>query len=969
MPHLKRNCKILLVSVLALSMCLTGVPLPIQVDAVDSGTETSASNRFLDASYQQYLNEQGFNGTLSHETVNVPMQNCKFSDGMIATMGKDGLNTGGKGKITWSFTVKQTGFYNLEVGYIPLPGTHSDIQRAIILDGKNLYNGLSQISFKRHWRDDGIKAKGGNEILPKSVELLKESKVFVEDSDRRMSSPYLFYLTGGTHELTFNSIKEPVTLTSLTFCAMPTPPTYKEYLANSQGKPSYDGNAIVCQTERADGPTKAVEKSSPAIMVQTNYTDPGLVPYSPSKIVFNTIGASSWEIAGDYINWTVQAPKDGLYTLSFKGRQSINRGVTSYRRLTINGQVPFQEAKAIPFDYSNTMRNYMVSVNDRPAQIYLHAGENVIGLEVVLGDFGGALTEVEQSVRNLNQMYLKTIQLTSLVPDRYIDYEIASKIPDFVPCMQAESKRLTEVLNEVIKITGEKGEQSSIIQKMAQQAQSLAKDPESVVNQLALLKSNISDLGTWIWSISQMPLELDSLTLSAGTSNIPAAQSGLFARLINGIERFFSTFSDNKNDFSTGTSQKKSIKVWMVTGGTTATATVTSGREQAQIISNLVQEKFTPETGINVDLQLIPLDVVLSASLAGNNPDAIIGLSQTTLQDFAMRGALVDVSKLDGYGAMKEKFTQSAIDGASYLNGVYGLPEQQTFDMLFYRKDVMKQLNLKVPKTWDDVRTMIPVLQAHNYSFYMPNVELYPSLVYQYGGDMYNGKGSAYGISTALKSRAAMNAFKDLTDFFTNDKLLVQADFSNRFRTGEMPIGIASYSQYNQLEVFAPEIKGDWSFAPIPGVKNADGSVNNTFVTDTIQSVILKNSKQVGESWDFLKWWLSGEVQLQYANTIESVMGPAARYCTANKSVLKQLPWTNDDIEQLLAQMNCTKGIPSVPGSYMTTRMVQYAFNDVVTNSSNPRETLHLNLQTINQELEIKRKEFGLSVDQNSAFQ
>jgi hypothetical protein len=35
-------------------------------------------------------------------------------------------------------------------------------------------------------------------------------------------------------------------------------------------------------------------------------------------------------------------------------------------------------------------------------------------------------------------------------------------------------------------------------------------------------------------------------------------------------------------------------------------------------------------------------------------------------------------------------------------------------------------------------------------------------------------------------------------------------------------------------------------------------------------------------------------------------------------------------------------GIPAVPGYYMTTRMIQYAFNDVVADMSNPRETLYL---------------------------
>ena len=50
----------------------------------------------------------------------------------------------------------------------------------------------------------------------------------------------------------------------------------------------------------------------------------------------------------------------------------------------------------------------------------------------------------------------------------------------------------------------------------------------------------------------------------------------------------------------------------------------------------------------------------------------------------------------------------------------------------------------------------------------------------------------------------------------------------------------------------------------------------------------------------------------------------------------------------------------------MTTRMVQYAFNDVVSDHANPRETLYLNVKDINEELDRKRKELHLSTLEGS---
>ena len=52
---------------------------------------------------------------------------------------------------------------------------------------------------------------------------------------------------------------------------------------------------------------------------------------------------------------------------------------------------------------------------------------------------------------------------------------------------------------------------------------------------------------------------------------------------------------------------------------------------------------------------------------------------------------------------MTEKFHESAIQCAMYQGGVYGLPEQENFMMLFYRKDILDELGLTIPNTWDDV--------------------------------------------------------------------------------------------------------------------------------------------------------------------------------------------------------------------------------------------------------------------------
>ena len=969
--------KKLLIAVCVIVVLVVAVVLVNALTGKDKGhyampaTETVIAR---EGSYQAYLDQHGFTDVLSTAVIDVDVAAYEKSDDSNAQALAEGVDTGDVGSVTWKFNVQEEGFYNLEVGYMALVGTTSDIQRRVLIDGEAPYEALSQIVFKRLWRDEDIRLKNDNEIRPNADEVFAVQTVYLEDYDRRSGAPLIFHLTAGEHALSFEAVKEPMEVISLTFKAAPELEAYETVLAKwqSEGK-SYTGEAIVGQAERraakegqdateltVENKTVDIFKSSPAITVQKNYSDAALVPYHAWHILYPTIGASNWAQPGDALTWQIEAPEDGLYVLTFKGRQT-SRGVTSYRRLSVNGAVPFAEAEVIGFGYSGTMQNYtLANEKGEPYYVYLHKGANDIKLECVLGGIGGVLSEVEEALRNLNALYLATIQITGNVPSQFIDYEIAKKVPAFVDTMQAESDRLFSLVDKMVEITGEKGENTAMLEKMAIQAEGLADDPENIVKELSQLKNNISALGTWIVNISTMPLELDSLIISADAASLPSPTEGWLQGNIAEIQRFWSTFFHSTSDLvsdDSGEKKASSIKVWMAS----------AGREQAQIIQNMIDETFSPNTDIAVNLQLIPMDVVLRAALAGNGPDVVIGLNQATAQDFAMRGAIVNMAEFKDYAEYVKRYSEGVLRATQYGEGAYGIPEQVSFQMLFYREDVLEELGLTVPTTWTEVMEMIPVLNRENYEFYMPStrvatgLNVFQAMIYQNGGEIYEGEGVDYGIASALHTDEAMEAFKWYTDLFTVHGLEVQADFSNRFRTGEMPVGVTDYTTYCTLEIFAPEIKGLWSFSAFPGSVKEDGTLDNTYVCDTVQTVIMNGADDKEAAWEFVKWWNETDQQTSYATTLEAIMGAAARYPAADPNVIRNLPWSNTESKQLLAQYEMLTSMPAVPGYYMNTRMISYAFEDVVADLANPRETLYLNIRDIDKELTKKREEFGLN--------
>lgn len=284
---------------------------------------------FYEESYASYLQNNGFNGKMSNNEVKIDLSNYKTSEEGIVNLKGNEIETKEQGIVTWEFEIKDSGFYNLEIGYVPLKGTNSSIERKLYIDDKILFDGMSQLSFNRSWvnETDEIEVKRNNEVRPNTVEDTSEKVVLIEDSQKRVAEPYKFYLEKGIHTISLEAVKEPMKITKMTFKSEEKPMNYVQFIEkNSNDYPIYKGPAIVGQAERVDGATVGISKSSRGILMNSNFSSPKLQPYHPYNIKFNTIGGDSWKIPGDSISWEIEVPEKGLYEVALTARQSLNRG-------------------------------------------------------------------------------------------------------------------------------------------------------------------------------------------------------------------------------------------------------------------------------------------------------------------------------------------------------------------------------------------------------------------------------------------------------------------------------------------------------------------------------------------------------------------------------------------------------------------------------------------------------------------
>ena len=81
----------------------------------------------------------------------------------------------------------------------------------------------------------------------------------------------------------------------------------------------------------------------------------------------------------------------------------------------------------------------------------------------------------------------------------------------------------------------------------------------------------------------------------------------------------------------------------------------------------------------------------------------------------------------------------------------------------------------------------------------------------------------------------------------------VDYNAENRFRLGEMPLLIAPYTLYNTPTVFVPELRVEWGFAPVPGTRREDGTIDRTVPASGTAAVILSDPQDQEAAPEFVK--------------------------------------------------------------------------------------------------------------------
>ncbi len=900
----------------------------------------------------------------------------------------DVLYTPDAGSVSWTVNIPEDGYYVIWYTYrtVETPegktANTSNIQRKLEIDGKTPFKEANYFEMTRTFTDNYFttpdnsengysfkKDVNGNDKRPTKTELFTWRKYFLSDYSGFHIDPFKFALTKGEHTFTLIANMNEMYLDQIAIEKYDAPVSYEEYLNQNSDKANASNTADNIIKMEAEYPSAT---SDITIFPLNDRTSPITSPQDPSVQKLNTIGGAKWQNVGQWIEWTIPADaikESGYYYIVPRYLQNTLQGLYASRRILINGEVPFDEANYLQFNYSDDWQCKPLSDGTNELKFYFEAGkEYTIKMEVVFGNMTEALRDCQDSIDVMNDIYNAIIRITGPTPDENMDYGFAEQIYDTIQSMHDQSVILQGIVDRFKAVSGGSGEDVATIEKVVWILQKMSSKESEIAKNLENLKLNAGTLGTWIMQTKMQAITFDYIQLQPVDAELPKARAGFFEVAWFEIRSFFQSFITDYNSLGSESENidqdAEAVELW-----------ISTSRDEAQVMRELVDTTCP----VKVNLKLVAAGSLLPATLAGTGPDISLATGQTDVINYAIRNAIEPLSQFSDYHQIvNERFDPEMLVGLKLENpdtgeyDYFGIPERLGFLMMFYRKDIFAQLGLEVPETWDDLDGIVPDLNAEYKEVGMtPGLGGLQIFMYQLDEGYYrdeDGDGEPDGMRVNFDSNVALDCFERLCELFTTHKFPRTYDLATRFRMGEIPIAITDYLAYNQFSIYATEIKGLWEFVPIPGTirTNEDGT---TYIDRsspcTVSAVVLMADEDRSDTlrqncWEFMKWWTDAPAQSEYAKQYEAIIGLAAKYNTANVEALGSMPWTNSEKKNLEAAFEQIKGTPEFPGGYIISRYVEFAFLDAYNNGTNPVDAMLDNIIHINNELTRKRGEFGL---------
>jgi ABC-type glycerol-3-phosphate transport system substrate-binding protein len=788
----------------------------------------------------------------------------------------------------------------------------------------------------------------GNDALIPQVRDLRWAGIPARDVNFSRAYPLEVRLPAGEHRFDFTLTEGALYLGSLYLIPAAPYPDYAAYrAATPAGEPA--GFSL---TLEAEAPTYKNDTSARPVSSRNL----SVTPYDTYCQLLNTLGGDSWVRSGSAVYYEFNVPQEGYYNLTLRALQNTRSNFTVYRRITVNGAVPFAELNAVPFPPSPNWVN-VTPGGAEPYRIFLRQGLNVLGIEATNSPYVTAIDTIQAALLDINALALEINRLTGNQRDANREWLITNYIPDIEARLNAIIAKLEADKAALLSADASSASPESQTYQIAiDNLRFLAADPDIIPIYMSRFSEGSGSaaqlLGSLLPMLQKQPLALDKIFIHSSDVQPEAPSVPTTTALMEDFRRFIYSFQPDPY-VSRGAGADE-LEVW-----------VNRPRQYVNLLQWLADSTFTPQTGIPVKFSIMPDEAKLVlANAAEIQPDVALGVSTNVPYELAIRNALYDLRRFEDFDSFIRVYAPGSLLGYIINDSVYAIPETQDFWVTFYRRDILDSLGLRVPATWDAVIDILPELQRYGMNYNSPlsgatgqrGYLVTAPFIFNFGAALY-GDG---GFASALQSDEAVAAVKFMAESFTIYGMpLTTISFFDGIRYGTRPVGIANATTYIQLMTAAPEIGGLWDIDLYPAVVMPDGTENRYATGSAQTSIMFANTDKPEAGWEFMKWWMSTETQTAFQEQVVLNFGREYLWFSANLEAFSQVDIPGEHRAVIQEQWRWLLEPVRLPGSYMQERELSNIWNRIVFDGVNPRVAIDRGVILINREITRKMEEFG----------
>ncbi|MCR5476477.1 MAG: extracellular solute-binding protein [Lachnospiraceae bacterium] len=854
-------------------------------------------------------------------------------------------------EIALDVTVPQTALYWVNFDYLSYDASILPIELSLTVDGEYPFYETRSMNMETTWVSDGETDvdRYGNEIVSLPDKLIRWESKYLGDAGYRYSEPLKLQLEAGSHSFRIAVKEGSLLLGNLTLRA---PKTVAAYAGSAEST----GSALI-EIEAED----FAERNDSSIHAVGEY-DNSLSPLSAREKVLNIIDEDSFSEAGQRVTYSFTVQEPGNYCLAMNYRQSEKNDFPVYTDIRIDGEIPNTAFQSYPVQASTdfSTRSF-TDENGDLLSVHLEAGTHTISFTIVQDKIRFALEQVDVIMSGISDLSLEVTKVAGTNKDKYRDLKLTRYIPDLEDRLYGWVEELRGLADRAALLVGEKSGEDvaafSYLLIAADQLESLAEEPDELVYRVDELSTSVNSINTQIANfvdlIGDNHLSIDRIYLYQKGAKLPKGL-GFIAGLEMSLQRFKYSFFGQS--YSASNLNEDHVQVW-----------VNRPRQYVEIMQKMIDEQFTPQTGIEVDLALMTdAQKLILSNASGDTPDIATGINYSIPFDLAIRGALVDLTQFDNYKEVFGRYSDGLLVPSVVGEGLYSLPETMNFYVLFYRTDILEKLGLTPPDTMAELIGMLPDLQMRGLNVYYPTAPMLgmrnfhgtTPLIFQNGGRLYGESA----LDILLDSEETVEGFTQLTELFTLYDLPVDVpNFYQHFRNGDLPLGIADFNSYNLILNAAPEIANSWDIAAVPGIEDPETGEILRYMSGGAESTVMFHSDPQREqrAWDFMDWWSQAQTQAEFGQRLQILYGDEYIWPTANLEAFRQLPYPTDDKDIIIEQAKHILEAPRLLGSYMMERETSNTYNDIVVNGETIRSRIDEAVKTVKRETERKLEEFG----------